>query len=74
MRKATRSYHTYSSLEKLQIWLLSLRWKTRLWVQLQPMVPEFVVRPALGQNTHDDDDDDDGDDENEDDYIIRSEG
>ena len=28
MRKVTRSYRSYSSLVKLQPWLLSLRWKT----------------------------------------------
>ena len=27
---------TYSSLVKLQPWLLSLRWKTSLWAELQP--------------------------------------
>ena len=36
MRKATRSYRTYSSLVKLQPWFLSLRWKICLWAELQP--------------------------------------
>ena len=35
VRKATGSYNTYSSLVKLQPWLLSLRWKVCLWAELQ---------------------------------------
>ena len=36
VRKATGSYHTYTSLFKQQPWSLSLRWKTCLWAELQP--------------------------------------
>ena len=34
--KAMGSYHTYSSLVKLQPRFLSLQWKTCLWAELQP--------------------------------------
>ena len=34
--KAMGSYRNYSSLVKLQSWLLSLQWKTCLWAELQP--------------------------------------
>ena len=47
MRKATGSYRIYLSLVKLQLWFLSLRWKTCLWAE----------------RSDDDDDDDDDDDE-----------
>ena len=36
VRKAAGSYHTYSSLVKLQLWFLSYRWMTCLWAELQP--------------------------------------
>ena len=35
VRKATRSYSTYPSLQKLQPGFLSLRWNTCLWAELQ---------------------------------------
>ena len=31
--KATGSYHTYSSLAKLQLWFLRLQWKTCPWAE-----------------------------------------
>ena len=50
LRKATRSYRTYSSLVKLQPWFLSLRWKTCLWAELRPWCLNLQESPALGQN------------------------
>ena len=50
MRKATGSYRTYSSLVKLKILFLRLRWKTCLWTELQPCCP-------WGEHTDYDDDD-----------------
>ena len=43
VRKVTGSYSTYSSPVKLQPGFISLRWKTCLWAELQPLVPEFAV-------------------------------
>ena len=48
MQKAMGSYHTYSSLVKLQLWFLSLQWKT---CSLGASI--CSERPALGQNTDD---------------------
>ena len=36
VRKATGSYHTYSSLVKLKPWFLVFRRKTYFWTELQP--------------------------------------
>ena len=44
MRKTKGSYSTYSSLVKLQPRFLRLQWKTCLWAELQPWVPEFAVK------------------------------
>ena len=41
VRKATERYRTYSCLVKLQLWFLSLRWKTCLWAELQPSCLSF---------------------------------
>ena len=41
VRKATGSYHTYSSLVKLQPRFLSLQWKTCLCAELQPWCPSL---------------------------------
>ena len=59
MWKAKGSYRTYSSPVKLQPWFLSLRWKTYLWAEIQPWVPEFALKDLPLGKTHDDDHDDD---------------
>ena len=51
MWKAIRSYHTYSSLVKLQPWFLSLQWKTSLWQNCCLGFFACSEGPALGQNT-----------------------
>ena len=56
VRKTTGSYHTYSSLVKLQPRFLSLQWKTCLSAELQPWCLSFSEGPALGHNTDDDGD------------------
>ena len=44
MQNAMGSYCTYLSLVKLQRRFLSLQWKTCLWAELQPCLPEFAVK------------------------------
>ena len=51
VRKTTGSYHTYSSLVKLQPWFLSLRWKTCLGQNCSFGSWACSEGPALGQNT-----------------------
>ena len=53
MWKATGSYHTYSSLVKLQHSSLSLRWKTCLWQNCSLGSCACSEGPALWQKTDD---------------------
>ena len=53
------SYRTYPSLVKLQLWFLSLRWKTCLWVELLPWVLSLHWKSCPSTEHTDDDDDND---------------
>ena len=58
VQKATGSYRIYSSLVKLKLWFLNLRWKTCLWAELQLWCQSLQLKTCPWAEHTDQNDDD----------------